>query len=62
MRDRFTRKALREAQRVLDEQPPLPPDEQAYNERRRAEMWATIDRVLASRGLTPARRDAPPTP
>lgn len=49
MRRRFTRAELAEAQRVLDEQPALPPDEQAYNERRRAEMRAMIDRALAER-------------
>lgn len=40
---------LREAQRVLDEHPTLPPEEQAYNERRRAELRAMVDREIARR-------------
>jgi hypothetical protein len=43
------RNRLREAQRVLDEQPALPPDEQAYNDQRRAELRAMVDRKLARR-------------
>jgi hypothetical protein len=52
-RDRFTRASLREAQRVLDERPPLPPEEQAFNDRRRAELRAMVEVELARRGLKP---------
>ena len=49
MRRRFTRGELAEAQRVLDEEPALPPEEQAYNERRRAELRAKVEQELARR-------------
>lgn len=43
------RERLREAQRVLDEQPPLPPEEEANNARRRAELRAMVETELARR-------------
>ena len=43
------RERLREAQRVPDEEPALPPEEQAYNERRRAELRAMVEQELARR-------------
>jgi hypothetical protein len=44
---------MREAQWVLDHEPPLPPEEQAYNERRRAELRGMVEAELARRRLTP---------
>lgn len=40
---------LREAARVLIDQPPLPPDEQAWTDQRRAEIRAMVRAELARR-------------
>lgn len=49
-REALRRADLREAQRVLDERPPLPPDEQAWVDRRRAELRAMVQAELLRRG------------
>lgn len=49
-REALRRADLREAQRVLDERPPLPPDEQAWVDRRRSELRAMVQAELARRG------------
>lgn len=43
------RARLREAQRVLDERTPLPPNEQAWVDRRRAEIRAQVQTELERR-------------
>lgn len=49
----FTKAELREAQRVLDERPPLPPVEEAYNARRRADLRAMVTAELERRATGP---------